>query len=277
MSRSILNYKLFFIQFCVLALVLGLICGCKKEDSDTSPIPSTTSAVSPTGPSVPGKGPSMPGKGPSMPGAGPAAPGATKPATGPTAAFPGPGPKPQAAGPAMPAKPGAAKPPVQTSVAKANPLSKKNDKTDKTQNPSIDQINDTQQVALEVVVPVGKKLKQVKNWDGKVTRFLCFKAKGPAGQKLVVEMPEEYGKLKMTKLGWSTFFLTYAMNEETRVDAEEKTKLPDLSAATDLMNDILGKGPVDNTPSPAASPRGNGPASSMPMLPGGVPLPNLPR
>jgi hypothetical protein len=111
---------------------------------------------------------------------------------------------------------------------------------------------DDQKMGLKSVVRTPIKALNIKNWDGTVTKFLRFKAKGPMGQTLNVLLPVDYQKQELSRLGWANFFQVYAMNDAYSADQLAKGKLPDLSAATAIMADVMG------TPPNAAAPAGVG-------------------
>ena len=252
MSSMTKDFRFWLIQFCIFVMITGLIYGCeKKEDQATTPTSpgmgmGTGAGMKGAGMGM-GAGAGMKGAGMGM-GAGAGMKGAGMgmgAGAGMKGAGMGMGAGAGMKGAGMGMGAGAGMKGAGMGMgAGAGAGSSSGAKS------SGDTFDENKGVAIETVVSSPIKSEKVKNWDGTVTEFLRFKAKGPVNQTLTVHMPVEYKKKMLSKIGWRDLFLVYAMDEEARVDAAERDKIPDLSGAGDLMNDVLGI--QGTTPAPGA-------------------------
>jgi hypothetical protein len=258
MSHTVKNFRFWILQLCAMLLLAGLIYGCNKGSDETAS--SAGAAGGAGGPGAAMKG-GMPGAGMKggmpgaamkggMPGAGMKGgmPGAAMKGGMPGAGG-GPGAAMNANMPMAAGGPGAA----MTGGMGMGGGAAMGAGAETTASAGTGDLQLPEDVTFDLkqIVPKGITAENIKNWDGKTTQFLKFKARGPVGQVLNVHLPIEYKTKKLSKIGWSNLFLVYAMNEEARIDAVEKNKLPDVSSAGDMMKDILG-----TTETPAQQGRG---------------------
>ncbi|HET6453184.1 MAG TPA: hypothetical protein VFI02_02155 [Armatimonadota bacterium] len=106
---------------------------------------------------------------------------------------------------------------------------------------------------LSAVVQSGIKSSKTKNWDGSFTEMLKFKYKTMDNRVLAVLLPATYKKEKMTRPGWDTLFQVFDMGYEYQLEAVEKARVPNMSAFSAQLQEILGTVPegTSSNPNPA--------------------------